>query len=135
MTAAQNKARQNFKKAIAYRKKTGCTLKQAFAAVKSGKVAAIKIIEKGENKNSKVKKVFKQVRTKNGTFKTLKKISGSVEKNISISGMKIAAKKLLSDKYGDLAAKKLIEKTKRGKKKIQKQMTELAAKIRKVVNI
>lgn len=42
MTAAQKKAQDNFKKAIAYRKKTGCTLKQAFAHVKGGKVGAVK---------------------------------------------------------------------------------------------
>ena len=33
MTAAQKSAKEKFKKAIAYRKKTGCTLKQAFAHV------------------------------------------------------------------------------------------------------
>lgn len=48
MTAAQKKAQDNFKKAIAYRKKTGCTLKQAFAHVKSGKVSGLdKVIKKG----------------------------------------------------------------------------------------
>jgi hypothetical protein len=30
MTAAQKKAKDNFIKAIAYRKKTGCSLKEAF---------------------------------------------------------------------------------------------------------
>jgi hypothetical protein len=34
MSAAQKKAQANFKKAIAYRKKTGCSLKEAFASVK-----------------------------------------------------------------------------------------------------
>ena len=38
---AQKKARENFKKAIEYRKKTGCTLKQAFAHIK-GKSTVIK---------------------------------------------------------------------------------------------
>lgn len=33
MTAAQKTAKEKFKKAIAYRKKTGCSLKQAFAYV------------------------------------------------------------------------------------------------------
>lgn len=43
MTAAQKKAKDNFKKAIAYRKKTGCTLKQAFSHVYGKKtVGAIK---------------------------------------------------------------------------------------------
>jgi len=52
MSAAQLKAQANFKKAIAYRKKTGCTLKQAFAYVKGSKVNVLdKVIKKG-NKTS-----------------------------------------------------------------------------------
>jgi hypothetical protein len=48
MTAAQKKARDNFKKAIAYRKKTGCSLKQAFAHVKGGTVKGLdKVVKKG----------------------------------------------------------------------------------------
>jgi hypothetical protein len=43
MTAAQKAAKEKFKKAIAYRKKTGCTLKQAFAHVYGKKsVGAVK---------------------------------------------------------------------------------------------
>lgn len=43
MTAAQTKARANFKKAIAYRKKTGVSLKEAFASVYGKKkVGAVK---------------------------------------------------------------------------------------------
>ena len=52
-----------------------------------------------------------------------------------IAGIKAATKKILSEKYGNLAVKKLTEKTKRGKSKLQKQMTEIAAKIRKVENL
>lgn len=48
MTAAQKTAQANFKKAIAYRKKTGCSLKQAFAHVKGGKVTGLdKVVKKG----------------------------------------------------------------------------------------
>jgi len=48
MTAAQKKARDNFKKAIAYRKKTGCSLKQAFAHVKGATVKGLdKVVKKG----------------------------------------------------------------------------------------
>lgn len=42
MTAAQKKAKDNFKKAIAYRKKCGCSLKEAFAHVYGKKVGAVK---------------------------------------------------------------------------------------------
>lgn len=81
MTLAQKKARENFKKAIAYRKKTGCSLKQAFAHVKGKKVGATKIIERGENKNAKVTKVLQRVRSKKGTFKGIKKVSGGAHKD------------------------------------------------------
>jgi anion-transporting ArsA/GET3 family ATPase len=57
MSAAQKKARENFKKAIAYRKKTGCSLKQAFAYVKGGKVTRVK---KAVAKKKAVKKAAKK---------------------------------------------------------------------------
>lgn len=76
MSLAQKKARENFKKAIAYRKKTGCSLKQAFAYVKTGKVGAYKVIEKGESKNAKVTKVLQQKRTKTGKFASIKRVAG-----------------------------------------------------------
>ena len=57
MTLAQKKARENFKKAIAYRKKTGCSLKQAFAYVKGGKVTGVK---KAVVKKKAVKKAAKK---------------------------------------------------------------------------
>jgi FtsZ-interacting cell division protein ZipA len=136
MSPAQKKAQATFKKAIAYRKKTGCTLKQAFAYVKGEKVGAVK--KKAVKKAAK-KKVVKKAAKKKSPAKSYHKDTASHNVRISvvsgIAGMKTAAKKLLSDKYGDLAAKKLHESTKRGKKKIQKQMSELAAKIKKVVNL
>ena len=49
MSIAQDKAKANFKKAIAYRSKTGCSLKEAFAHIK-GKKTVIK-------KKATVKKV------------------------------------------------------------------------------
>jgi DNA repair protein RadC len=75
MTAAQKVARDNFKKAIAYRQKTGVSLKEAFAHVKGKKVGAIKkkatkkakllkaktvIVSKQKN-NTKSKKADKRV--------------------------------------------------------------------------
>ena len=57
MTLAQKKARDNFKKAIAYRKKTGCSLKQAFAYVKTGKFTGVK---KAVVKKKAVKKVVRK---------------------------------------------------------------------------
>lgn len=58
-TAAQLKAKANFKKAIAYRKKTGCSLKEAFAAVYPKKAAPVK-----RAKKSAPKKVAKKAAPK-----------------------------------------------------------------------
>ena len=77
MTLAQKKARENFKKAIEYRKKTGCSLKAAFAHIKG--------------KHTVVKKV--------GAVK--KKI---VKKKVLISPLKKVAKKKAAPKK--VAAKK-----------------------------
>jgi hypothetical protein len=66
MTLAQKKAQANFKKAIAYRKKTGCTLKQAFAHVKTGKVSGLDKVLKSGNKTTVLytKKVKKKAAAK-----------------------------------------------------------------------
>jgi len=102
MTQAQKIAKDKFKKAIEYRKKTGVSLKEAFAhiygkkvgAVKkksapkkkaAKKVAAIKIIEKGESKSAKSKAIYQQVRSKKGTFKGLKKVGALPKKKASAS--------------------------------------------------
>jgi hypothetical protein len=63
MSPAQKKAQANFKKAIAYRKKTGCTLKQAFAHAKGEKVGTIKkkAIKKAVHKKVIHKKAAKKV--------------------------------------------------------------------------
>lgn len=62
MSLAQKKARENFKKAIAYRKKTGCSLKQAFAYVKGGKVIGVKksVVTKKAVKKVLIKKAAKK---------------------------------------------------------------------------
>ena len=54
---AQKKARENFKKAIEYRKKTGSSLKEAFAHI-IGKKTVIK--KKATPKKKAVKKVAKK---------------------------------------------------------------------------
>jgi len=54
ISAAQKKAKDNFKKAIAYRKKTGCDLKAAFAHVYGRKVGAVN--KKATPKKKAVKK-------------------------------------------------------------------------------
>jgi hypothetical protein len=92
MTAKQKAARERFKKVVAeagkLRKKNpkltqAQAVKQAFAMQK--KVGAIKIIEKGETKSSKVKATYQQVRSKKGTFKGLKKVGALPKKKASAS--------------------------------------------------
>ena len=94
MTAKQKAAREKFKKVVAeagkLRKKNPSltqaqAVKQAWAMSyskdgKGKKVAAIKIIEKGEIKSAKPKATYQQVRTKKGTFKGLKKV-GAMDKS------------------------------------------------------
>jgi hypothetical protein len=58
MTAAQKAARVKFNKAIAIRKKTGCTLKEAFAQVYGKKVGAVK--KKAPKKSAPKKKAVKK---------------------------------------------------------------------------
>jgi len=58
MTAAQKAARVKFNKAIAIRKKTGCSLKEAFAQVYGKKVGAVK--KKAPKKSAPKKKAVKK---------------------------------------------------------------------------
>jgi hypothetical protein len=111
MTAKQKAAREKFKKVVAeagkLRKKNpkltqAQAVKQAWAMSysKAGvvkkksapkKVAAIKIIEKGETKSAKAKATYQQVRTKKGTFKGLKKVAGVQKKYTKKQLEKIAS--------------------------------------------
>lgn len=76
MTAAQKIAKEKFKKAIAYRKKTGCSLKQAFAHVYGNKsVGAIKKKTAPKKKSATKKKAVAKKKA------TTKKKSGSYHKD------------------------------------------------------
>ena len=59
MTAAQKTAKDKFKKAIAYRQKTGVSLKEAFAHIYGKKVGAVK--KKAAPKKKAAKKVVRKV--------------------------------------------------------------------------
>jgi hypothetical protein len=71
MTAAQKTAKANFKKAIEYRKKTGVSLKEAFAHVYGKKVGAAP--KKKAAKKSAPKKAAKKVVKKAAPKKVAKK--------------------------------------------------------------
>jgi len=72
MTAAQKAAKANFKKAIEYRKKTGVSLKEAFAHVYGKKVGAAP--KKKAAKKAAPKKAAKKVVKKAAPKKVAKKV-------------------------------------------------------------
>ena len=82
MTAAQKAAKANFKKAIAYRQKTGVSLKEAFAHVYGKKVGA-----------APKKKAAKKAAPKKAAKKVVKK---AAPKKIGLSIAKKAAAKVKS---------------------------------------
>lgn len=96
MTAAQKAAKANFKKAIEYRKKTGVSLKEAFAHVygkkkvgaapkkKAAKKAAPKKAAKKVVKKSAPKKAAKKKHTKYGVVKKHVRRVAGVKKAESI---------------------------------------------------
>lgn len=136
MTAKQKAARAKFKAVVQEAKKLRAknpkltqaqAVKQAWAisySKKAGKVAAAP-------KKKAAKKTVKK-----SAAKSYHKDTASHNVKISVmsgmAGIKSQAKKLLTDQYGKLAAKKLLESTKRGKKAIQKQMSNVATKLKKV---
>jgi len=82
MTAAQKTAKDKFKKAIAYRTKTGVTLKEAFANIYGKKVGAVK--KKSAPKKKTVVKKYNSISTVSGVKKsTAKKVTGSHKDNKS----------------------------------------------------
>jgi len=83
MTAAQKTAKLKFKQAIAYRQKTGVTLKEAFAHIYGKKVGAVKKKAAPKKKVAKkvVRKVVKKAAPKN---KAAKKVVKRTTTNIAI---------------------------------------------------
>ncbi len=84
---AQKKAQENFKKAINYRTKTGCSLKEAFAHVKGKKVGVVKKRSSSPLK----KKATKKAATKKPTLKyrgTLKAQDGKKMYKYSLGATK-----------------------------------------------
>jgi len=77
MTAAQKTAKLKFKQAIAYRQKTGVTLKEAFAHIYGKK--KVGVVKK---KAAPKKKAAKKVSGVRSTIKKLIKVAPQVKKNI-----------------------------------------------------
>lgn len=64
--------------------------------------------------------------------KDVEKLDEAQHKHMSIGKIKSAGIGALKHKYGTLAAKRVTEKTKRGKKAIAKELREIASKIKKL---
>lgn len=148
MTPAQKANRERFKKVVAEAKKLrkkNPKLTQAQAVKQAWAITYSKGTKVGAAKKSAPKKAAKKAAPKKAAKKAApKKMAKHIDTkshNVNIrvvsgiGSLTSKAKELLKDKYGKLASKKLIEKTKRGKKSIQKEMTAIAAKIRKIQSI
>jgi len=117
MTQAQKIAKEKFKKAIAYRKKTGATLKEAFAFVYGRKVSPVK-------KKAAVKKVGavkKKAASKNINVLNNKSIVSGVGNIVSKTMKDISdTKKIILDQSELL--ERLQESYKKSKSKINKEL-------------
>lgn len=83
MTAAQKTAKDKFKKAIAYRQKTGVSLKEAFAHIYGKKVGSVKKkpVKKAAKKKVAVKKVARKIVKKAAKKKIIRKVVKKAAKN------------------------------------------------------
>ncbi len=86
MTQAQKTAKDKFKKAIAYRTKTGCSLKAAFAHIYGKKVISVKKKAAPKNKAAVKKNAPKKVGAAHRIKASTKKISGLHKKSV-VSGI------------------------------------------------
>jgi len=92
MTAAQKTAKAKFKQAIAYRQKTGVSLKEAFAHIYGRKVGAVK--KKAAPKKKAAKKVVKKSAPKKVVRKEAKKKAAKkIAKKIGYSKVRLDQEK------------------------------------------
>lgn len=141
MTAKQKAARAKFKaivkEASKLRKKNpkltqAQAVKQAWAISYGKKRAGVGAVKK---KVASTKVKAKKSKRTSEMHTDTKSHNVNIRVVSGIGSIKKSAETLLKNQYGNLAARKLSESTKRGKRKIQKQMSEIAAKIRKVVSL
>lgn len=141
MTAKQKAARAKFKaivkEASKLRKKNpkltqAQAVKQAWAISYGKKRAGVGAVKK---KSAPTKVKAKKSKRTSEMHTDTKSHNVNIRVVSGIGSIKKSAETLLKNQYGNLAARKLSESTKRGKRKIQKQMSEIAAKIRKVVSL
>lgn len=146
MTAKQRAARAKFKAVVAEAKKLrkknpkltqAQAVKQAFAISYGKKRAGVGAVKKkaAPKKKAATKVKAKKSKRTSEMHTDTKSHNVNIRVMSGIGAIKRTAENILKNQYGSLAAKKLVESTKRGKRKIQKQMTEIASKIRKIENL
>lgn len=147
MTAKQRAARAKFKAVVAEAKKLrkknpkltqAQAVKQAFAISYGKKRAGVGAVKKKaapKKKAAATKVKAKKSKRTSEMHTDTKSHNVNIRVMSGIGAIKRTAETILKNQYGNLAAKKLVESTKRGKRKIQKQMTEIASKIRKIENL
>ena len=92
------------------------------------KVGAIKIVEKGENKLTRPKKVYQQTRSKSGTFKSLKRIAGTTKhKDTKSHNVKINVMSGVNT-YAMIALKDSLERLASAEKNLSNVKNTLASK-------
>ena len=110
MTAGQKRVKAKFKQAIAIRKRTGCSLKEAFAAAYGKKkIGALKVSRTGKLKKSR------SVKRKAPKLKVQKVVTTQ-----TIAGFKSGAVSLLKASLGKKLLAKELATTKRIKRSYQK---------------
>lgn len=138
---AQKKARENFKKAIEYRKKTGCSLKQAFAHV-SGKKTIVKK-KATPKKVGAVKSGYAKFYNESESilipskyFKNIRSFASSgIPKNSIKSGKEIYVSKNTLERIKNIQNKKVgVVKKKAAKKPSEKNILSKIHKVKKDVD-
>lgn len=105
------------KAGVAYRAKNGTSSKR--------KVGAYKVVERGESTKTKPSAVYKNVRSKSGEVKKVKKI-GSVNSYMN------AARRLVIDQIGKLEALYIVASSKSDKNRVRKLINEKKAVLRRL---
>lgn len=122
MTAGQKRVKAKFKQAIAIRKRTGCSLKEAFAAAYGKKkIGAIK-------KKRTVKK-SRSVKRKAPKLKVQKVVTTQ-----TIAGFKSGAVSLLKASLGKKLLAKELATTKRIKRSYQREIAKIKSQIKKFIS-
>lgn len=103
-------------------------------AIKAASKSTATTKKVGAVKKKAAKKITKKAAPKKAAAKSYHKDTKSHNVRISVVSGIGNLMTFYKNEYGNLSAKKLMETTKRGKSKIAKKMTEVAAKIKKLKN-